>query len=241
MLSKRNRKKLFLTLLSSALLFIFFALNLNFYFSSFLSKNFSYSSDYSSENSKLRYMVSELQAKVKLQQSYIDENIELKKRLGYELPKNINFLKAELVILSPFTFTSSGIINKGSSHGVKSGFIATASGKLVGKVSSVEKNYSEILFSFDPNFTIMVNIGMNKIPGILKGNGLSSYIKYVTDNQKVVVGDKVVLSSNGLERYPGIEIGEISEVKSDGGFLILNISGLIDPRNTKFLTIIAND
>ena len=124
---------------------------------------------------------------------------------------------------------------------MKSGFIATASGKLVGKVSSVEKNYSEILFSFDPNFTIMVNIGMNKIPGILKGNGLSSYIKYVTDNQKVVVGDKVVLSSNGLERYPGIEIGEISEVKSDGGFLILNISGLIDPRNTKFLTIIAND
>ena len=241
MLTKRNKKKIFLILILSTLIIVFFSLNINFYLSNFLAKNLSYSSDYYSENSRLKNKIEELESKVKLQQSYVNENIELKKRLEYKVPKNIKFLQAELVIASPFTFASSGIINKGIKDGVKSGFIAIASGKLVGKVASVKTDYSEILFTFNPNFAIMVYIGKNKIPGILKGNGVTSYIKYVTNDQKILKGDKVLISSNSPEQYPPIEIGKIASVKKEGGFLDMDLDGLIEPRNIKFLTIVSND
>ena len=108
-------------------------------------------------------------------------------------------------------------------------------------MASVKTDYSEILFTFNPNFAIMVYIGKNKIPGILKGNGVTCYIKYVTNDQKILKGDKVLISSNSPEKYPPIEIGKIASVKKDGGFLDMDLDGLIEPRNIKFLTIVSND
>ena len=112
---------------------------------------------------------------------------------------------------------------------------------LVGKVSDVNKESSEILFTFNPNFAIMVFVGQNKIPGILKGNGMSSRIKYITRDEKIVEGDDVFIATNSIEEYPGIKIGEISRVVDYEGFLDLSIKDLIDPRNAKFLTVIIND
>lgn len=241
MLSKKTKKKFLLTVLGSSLVFAFFFLNFNFYLSNFLISNFSYKSDYLSINSSLKEKISILEARIKLQDALINENLSLKKTLNYNLPKSLSLINAELVIVSPFTFTSSGVINKGSLHGVRKGFLAISPKGLVGKVSDVNKESSKILFTFNPNFAIMVFVGQNKIPGILKGNGMSSRIKYITRDEKIVEGDDVFIATNSIEEYPGIKIGEISRVVDYEGFLDLSIKDLIDPRNTKFLTVIIND
>ena len=235
MLSKKTKKKFLLTLLGSSLVFAFFFLNFNFYLSNFLISNFSYKSDYLSINSSLKEKISILEARIKLQDALINENLSLKKTLNYNLPKSLSLINAELVIVSPFTFTSSGVINKGSLHGVRKGFLAISPKGLVGKVSDVNKESSEILFTFNPN------LGQNKIPGLLKGNGMSSRIKYITRDEKIVEGDDVFIATNSIEEYPGIKIGEISRVVDYEGFLDLSIKDLIDPRNAKFLTVIIND
>ena len=119
MLSKKTKKKFLLTLLGSSLVFAFFFLNFNFYLSNFLISNFSYKSDYLSINSSLKEKISILEARIKLQDALINENLSLKKTLNYNLPKSLSLIYAELVIVSPFTFTSSGVIYKGSLHGVR--------------------------------------------------------------------------------------------------------------------------
>ncbi|MBT3475559.1 rod shape-determining protein MreC [bacterium] len=241
MLSKRNKKYLFLTALGSILIFVFLFLNLNFYFSNLLISKLSYKSDYLSNNSILKERISLLEARIKLQEAIVDENLSLKENLNYNLPKSLSLLNTELIIISPFTFTSSGIINKGSLDRVKKGSLVISPKGLVGKVAEVNKQFSKVLFTFNPNFAVMVYVGESKIPGILKGNGISSRIKYITTDQEVVVGDNVFIATNTIQEYPGIRIGEISGVVDYEGFLNLSIKDLINPRNAKFVTVIIND
>ena len=63
----------------------------------------------------------------------------------------------------------------------------------------------------------------------------------IVAGKKILKGDKVLISSNSPEQYPPIEIGKIASVKKDGGFLDMDLDGLIEPRNIKFLTIVSND
>jgi rod shape-determining protein MreC len=241
MLSKRNIKKFFIITIVSIVVFVFFSLNFNFYLSSLLVSKLSYNTDYLSNNSILKEKVSMLEAKIKISESLIQENAELRKSQDYKIPENLRSISSELVIVSPFSFTSSGIINKGSKDGIRKGQLGISKNGLVGKISEVKKDTSEIIFAYNPNFTIMVFVGPKKIPGILQGNGVSSRIRYITTQEKISLGDDVFIATNTSKEYPGIKVGEISDIKGDQGFFDLGLKNLIDPRNIKFLMIVVND
>ena len=241
MLSKRNQKKFFLIFIIFLAISVFFLLNFNFYLSNFIISNFSYRSDYLSETDNLKKKISSLQAKVKIQEAIINENKNLKDQLNFKKSLNYEILSGELTIISPFTFASTGIINLGSKDGIKKDFLVIKPQGLIGKISVVNNGSSEVLFPSNPSFTLMVYIGEEKIPGILKGNGISSIIKYVTNDKEVKIGDKVFISNNSKENYPNIEFGKISKIIDKKGFFNINIKTFVDPRNSKNILVIKND
>jgi len=240
MLSKRNQKKLLLALITILFITGFFLLNFNFYLSNFMISNLSYKSDYLSNVNSLEEEISDLEIKIKIQEALIAENKSLKKQLNL---KNNNFklLSGQLTVVSPYTFSSTGIINLGLNDGIKKGLLVIQPEGLVGKISVVNNQFSEVLFTFNPGFTLMVFIGDKKIPGILKGNGVASRIKYVTNDKKIKIGDQVSIGNNSKENYPNIKIGTISEIIDNRGFFDLGISDLADPRNSKYISVIRYD
>ena len=240
MLSKRNQKKLLLILITILFITGFFLLNFNFYLSNFMISNFSYKSDYLSNVNNLKEKVSDLEIKIKIQEALIAENKSLKKQLNLK-NSNFKFLSAELTVVSPYTFASTGIINLGLNDQIKKGQLVIKPEGLVGKISVVNDEFSEVIFTFNPGFTLMVFVGENNVPGILKGNGVSSRIKYVTNDKKIKIGDKVFIGNNSKENYPNIEIGTISEIVDNRGFFDLRISDLADPRNSKYISVIRYD
>lgn len=241
MLSLRNKKKLFLISIVSVLLSVFLLTNLNFYLSDFLISNLSYRNDLFLKNDNLKKKIISLEAEIKIRDTYIQENIKLKDILKYNELNKFETLVAELVIVSPFTFTSTGIINKGKKDGVTKGSLALVPQGLIGKVYEVSEEFSRIHFIYNPSFSVMVQIGESKAAGILKGNGVSSRILYVTNDKEINKGDKVLIASNSLENYPAIEIGKISEIRDNEGFLDLSLNKMVDPRNVKFISIVLNE
>ena len=218
MISKRNMKSLLLIIAISTVVVIFFILNLNFYFSNFLISKLSYTSHIEINNSK---------SGSKIHESILKENEELKKILKLQNNNRYSLINAEITIKSPTIFSATAYANKGKKSGIVKNLIAINGEGLVGKVGNVYDDYSEIIFSYNPRFNLLVFVGENKIPGILKGDGINSYIKYISSDSKVKIEDSVYLADNVNPNYINFRIGNISEVKVKEGFLQIKIKQLL--------------
>lgn len=241
MISKRKIKSLLLIILISTVVIIFFILNLNFYFSDFLVSKLSYTNNISAPNSSLTAEIHNSKFDSKIYQSTLKENEELKKILKLQNQSRFSLITAEMTIKSPTIFSSTAYANRGTKSGVVKNLIVINSEGLVGKIENVYDDYSEIIFPYNPRFNLLVFVGENKVPGILKGDGISSFIHYIPSESEINIGDPVHLADNVNPNYINFQIGDVSEVRNEGGFLRIKIKSLLNPNAIKFISIIKNE
>ena len=87
---------------------------------------------------------------------------------------------------------------------------------------------------------MIVEVGDEKHKGILKGDGFSSYIKYIQDTTNISIGDKVYLQNSGEAEFFLKPIAEVIRIEKKKGFLKIYISSDIFSSNFEYVGIISN-
>lgn len=167
-----------------------------------------------------------------------DESYLIQKNINDSLEKEIKELKDLLELnktLTEYTPINATIlsrnksywyntltIDKGKKDGIKKDMAVITSKGLIGKISSVSNNSSEIklITSDDINFKVSITIKTNDIDNfaILNGYDKKTNLIKATGIDKttnISIGDRVLTSGLG-EKFPGgIYIGTVEKIESD--------------------------
>jgi rod shape-determining protein MreC len=109
------------------------------------------------------------------------------------------------------------IINKGYNQGIAKDMpVVTAKG-LAGKVLSVRRNFSDIILLNDLNFSAAVRFRESRREGIITGSGRTHcLLKYVPVEETVKPGDEIITSGLDGIFQPGIPVGRVTAVQTEG-------------------------
>ena len=188
----------------------------------------------SAENEKLQKQVDELQIK---NNQLVEDRYELSKlRELYDLDQEYSQYEkigARVTGKDPGNWYSVFVVDKGSNDGIEVNMNVMAGSGLVGIVTKVGPNWSQVrsIIDDDSNVSGMVLSSSDNlmVNGDLKQmeSGDILFGQLNDQNDKVAVGDKVV-TSNISDRYlPGISIGYITSIEKDPNNLTK--SGTITP------------
>jgi len=183
----------------------------------------SYFGDTKILNEKVQALEKELQeAKIAIQEISVleKENADLKQLLNIKDKYN-HFDKtyARVITRTLDNWNESFIIDKGSNDGIKEKQTVIAENGLVGYISHVEKNTSEVTTLLDITSSVSVEISnINKLALVkgdysLKGKGQLRLTNIPIDTE-LDIGETVYSSGIGELYKKGIPVGKISEVIS---------------------------
>lgn len=166
------------------------------------------------ENRTLLQRISELEQEKIRNAEAVLENERLKKILQIRSQRPDYITTAKVFSRDPTNWFQTLWINKGSDDGVLKDMVAVATVGPVGRIHRVFDTGANILLITDVNSSVSVRLQSTRIEGILEGKGDNTcYLKYVSKEANVNVGDRIITS--GLDGiYPaGLLIGYVSDVK----------------------------
>lgn len=152
------------------------------------------------------------------------ENEMLRKQLEFSGNIETDHIPCEIISKAPENLFASLVINKGFNEGIKKNMSVTAYQDgiygLVGKVINVGRSSSIVMPIFDSTSYISARLQDGRFEGLVNGTGgagdylLMKYVKK-TARSKILRGNMIITS--GMKSiYPkGLNIGKVSEVKSD--------------------------
>lgn len=148
------------------------------------------------------------------------ENKDLKELLNIKEKYN-HFEKvyANVITRSYDNWNETFVINKGSKDGIKEKQTVIAAEGLVGYISNVEENASEVTTILDPSSAVSVKISNINSLALVKGdfsllsNGQMRLINIPIDTE-LAVGETVYSSGIGELYKKGIPVGTITEIVS---------------------------
>jgi rod shape-determining protein MreC len=142
------------------------------------------------------------------------ENEELRKEIGL-LPRNKYTLEAA-EITAEDSLGASGVvlINAGENRGIHVGMpVIILNGILIGKVSQVFANTSQVMLMTDRDSAINGEVLESGAKGIVKGTyGLGIMMDMISQTEVIKEGDTVITSGLGGGMPRGLFIGKIGQV-----------------------------
>lgn len=141
------------------------------------------------------------------------ENARLKNLLSLKKNSPFKVIAAQVFGRSGDSWSSLVMINKGSHHGIKRGFVAINYLGLVGRVVETSSSSSKVMLLSDPNLGVSALITRSRQEGLVSGTlGSSLIMRYLPRDSDVQISDTVITS--GLTSfYPkGLVIGTVTEV-----------------------------
>ncbi len=177
-----------------------------------------------SENKALKQEVQQLRAGLAQELTTQSENAQLRALLDFQksnvFPKDVTMITARVVDRSTSAWYSTAIINAGSSDGVDVYDPVVNGQGLVGRVTKVSANASQVLLVTDQESFVDAMIEPSGAEGSAQGIASGSVtgdvtLEYVDKNEKVKVGQDVVTSGrSGSIFVKGILIGTVESVGS---------------------------
>lgn len=180
-----------------------------------------------SRNKELALENQEVKSELSLLKEVQKENDILRKALGLELEKEFNLLLSRVILKN--SSEDFLVINKGSNDGVFSGMAVIMANKaLVGKVSNVYPDFSEVNLISHKDSNFPIKIQDRDIVARARGNGDSSVlIDFIPRDGDIKHGDRIITID--LESvYPkNIFVGEINSIKETD--LAPHVESIIKP------------
>lgn len=169
------------------------------------------------ENLELKKELLQASLQNKSQNTLIEENKRLKALLGLKENRKDIVALANVISKGSNKILKTILIDKGSSHGIYTGYPVITPKGVVGKVLNVSSHFSEVILITDPNFSIAVRIERTRAEGVLTGKGNICVVKYVPLEEEVVKGDRIITS--GLDGiFPeGLLVGAVASVDKKQG------------------------
>jgi rod shape-determining protein MreC len=173
-----------------------------------------------SQNKALKKEVETLRAVLAQELTTQGENEQLRDLLAFQedhvFPKGMELLTARVIDRSTSAWYSTATINAGSGDGVSVDDPVVNGQGLVGRVTKVTLNASQVMLVTDQQSFVDAMIEPGGAQGIVGGSVTGDVtLDYVDKNEKVKVGQYVVTSGrNGSIFVKGIPIGQIESVGS---------------------------
>lgn len=194
------------------------------------------------ENAVLNQKVDELSFETARLESAKEENQALRKALNFKQQSIFKMLPVEVKSFDPTGFTQTVIINAGSADGVsQSSTVIASPGLLVGKVTKVYADFSEVTLITDPVSIVNAKVADSNAQGLIRGqHGLSLLLDLLTQNEVIKPGDKVLTSGLGSDFPSDLLIGEVSAIASIPSQLFQKayITPAADLRDLQFIFVI---
>lgn len=186
------------------------------------------------ENEKLKQQVVDLtNENISLQQDRFElSNLRQLYALDAEY-QEYKKIGARIISKDSGNWYHSFVINKGTDDGIMTNMNVIAGAGLVGRVTSVGKNWAKVSTIINDNVSVSGMVLSTSDNIIVTGNletyadGLVEFSKLVDDKNQVVEGDKIVTSNISDYYLPGILVGYISEIDTDSNNLTK--SGYVTP------------
>ena len=217
--------------------------------------------DARSENKKLRAQVEDLRHQVILDESAVQQNVQLQKELDYQGPPSIASFKkvnAEVLANPQSAIDQTVTVAAGSSNGVVPGSVVVeptggpdASGALIGVVDKVARNVSRVvLLTATSSSVTATDLTNPQVVGALRrGNGGSNVLilDRVPKEPYVRVGDTIITAGSfGTADLPskfpkGIPIGTVtSQTNSDASlFQNIQVKPLVDLTSVQSVVVLV--
>jgi len=168
------------------------------------------------ENDALREEVEQLRSEVVSQREIQSENERLRELLKFtdqpSYPRDYGTVPARVIGRTDSAWNATITINRGSDDGVAMGQTVVSGQGLVGQISAVTTNSSQVLLIIDHNSHVEAKIQSTDAAGTVVGsiNGLLE-MDFVEKNQKVEKNDTIVTSGTGRLFVKGVPIGVVEE------------------------------
>jgi len=165
------------------------------------------------QNEKLRRENDLLKQKlVTLNEVYL-ENERLNRLLSLKQRFSYRVIAAKVIGRPADSWSSAIIIDKGSYHGLKRGFVVINYLGLVGRVVETTLLTSKIMLINDPNLSVSAIVERSRQEGLVSGT-LGSYLmmKYLPKDADIKVSD-TILTSGLTSVYPkGLLVGTVIDI-----------------------------
>ena len=155
---------------------------------------------------ELKYRLTELEA----------QNQKMKDLLKVKASSTDNGVWSTVIGRGADSWWNQILIGKGSNDGIQAGAVVVAPGGLVGRVTHVSPNSSQILLVSDPNSQVGVIVSRSRFSGMLKGQSQNTAIlEFFERDPDVKVGD-IVHTSQFSTLFPeNVPVGRIKSINLD--------------------------
>lgn len=142
------------------------------------------------------------------------QNQKLQELIGYVGKNNVSdSVIAPIVGRSADHWWQQVTLGRGSIAGIKVGYIVTAPGGLVGRVTSVTPNTSRVLLVSDPTSQLGVTISRSRNMGYLRGQRSASAVMQFFDKVPDVKRGDLISTSPYSQMYPsGLPVGRVKSI-----------------------------
>jgi len=185
------------------------------------------------ENERLREELSYYEGQLIHLQELQKKNHHYRQMLGFMDNSDFELLPAEVIARDPSQWFGSITINRGYLDGVTREAAVITERGLVGMVSTVSPNSSQIILITDPRLAVSAKVQRSRDPGvtgIIESYDIDqAYLKMstLTPECNVQPGDVIVTSGLGGIFPEGIAIGIVKEIVDDQFSLVMSI--MVEP------------
>jgi len=173
------------------------------------------SSEIGRENERLREQIAKLIGEKVAIEDLKKENELLRQSLHLELNAEFDLKLANIVgkdVLSDIL-----LLDQGSRNMIEIGMpVITSQRGLVGKITKVYPNFSEVTLISEKDFSFDVKVGDDKVDGLVKGKGgFVSFVDLVPKDMQINQNDAVYTSGLGGIFPAGLVVGMIDRVNKN--------------------------
>ncbi|MBI2254344.1 MAG: rod shape-determining protein MreC [Proteobacteria bacterium] len=141
------------------------------------------------------------------------ENASLRELLNFQMGPKVSFVTASVVADASSSFVRSLIVLGGTKAGVAKGQAAMTGAGLAGRVLEVGERSARILLITDINARVPVVAERSRDQAVLAGrNSDMPELLYLSRDNDVKVGDRIVTSGQGGVFPAGLPVGEVASV-----------------------------
>ncbi|MCX7928026.1 MAG: rod shape-determining protein MreC [Candidatus Omnitrophica bacterium] len=161
---------------------------------------------------KIDFLLNQLSEKKELEL----ENERLRKLLDFKQRLPYKVIACQVIGRHPAQWSSTIILNRGLSSGIKNGYVCVSFLGLVGRVYQTTPTTSTVMLITDPNLSVSAIVQRSRQEGLVSGSlGGTLVMKYLSFDSDIKVGDLVVTSGLTPVFPKGIPIGKVIKVKEE--------------------------
>ncbi|MGI8836302.1 MAG: rod shape-determining protein MreC [Pyrinomonadaceae bacterium] len=174
------------------------------------------------ENARLKEKLFSTELQLQNARQASDENARLKSLLNLKQQTGYDQVAAHVIARDSSVWFNTVTLDRGSSSGVELNMPVVTAGGIVGRVIALSPWTAQVMMITDEKAAagaIVGQLGGSGALGSVRGTGESGLIemRYVSELQKVDVGDVILTTGQDGIYPPGLNVGEVVDVKRGTG------------------------